>query len=179
MDNIDRLIADFRKEDTRAISDPDTNSRKDTIISDLEEYCSDERVLAFLLEVATDSSEYDLARFEVFKILFVRPIGNDVELDRIGLAIEEVLAAEKENENVRNFAAIAASSYMACPRVVNAIEQIAIDALENRNLRACAVDAIERNSISMRSINILQVLSKDRHFHQTAKRILREWGVTP
>jgi hypothetical protein len=179
MNNIDRLIADFRNEDTSAISDPDANSMKDTIISELEEYSSEEKVLAFLLEVATDSNEYDLARVEAFKILYVRPIGNDIELDRIVLAIEEVLISKKENENVRTYAAIAASSYMACPRVVNAIEQIAIDTKENRNLRACAFDAIERNHISTRSIRILQILSKDGHFYETAKRVLRDWGVTP
>lgn len=178
MNNIDRLIADFRNEDTSAIPNPDADSIKDTIISELEEYCSEEKVLAFLLEVATNSNEYDLARIEAFKILYVRPIGNDTELDRIGLAIEEVLISRKENEIVRNYAAIAASSYMACPRVVNAIEQIAIDTEENRNLRACAFDAIERNHASTRSIRILQVLSKDSHFHQTAKRVLQEWGVT-
>jgi hypothetical protein len=178
MNNIDRLIADFRSEETSAIPNPDADSIKDTIISELEEYCSEEKVLSFLLEVATNSNEYDLARIEAFKILYVRPIGNDTERDRIGLAIEEVLISRKENEIVRNYAAIAASSYMACPRVVNAIEQIAIDTEENRNLRACAFDAIERNHASTRSIRILQVLSKDSHFHQTAKRVLQEWGVT-
>lgn len=177
MDEIDRLITAFRSEDTASLPEPDSESQKDRIISELEDYSSEPKVLAFLLEVASDTAEYDLARIEAFKVLHVRPVGNDDERNRIGSVIAEVILNEEDDDDVRNYAAIAAAFYMAVPGVDEAVEKIVLDPQTDPNLRANGFDAIERNRTPKR-IRVVQSLLQDGQFSQTARRVLRDWGVT-
>lgn len=178
MDEIERLINAFRGEDTASLPEPDRESQKDRIISELEDYSSEPKVLAFLLEVAADTEEYDLARIEAFKVLHVRTVANDDERSRIGSVIAEVVLNEEDDDEVRNYAAIAAASYMAVASVVEAVEKIVLDTQANPNLRANGFDAVERNRRNPKSIRLVQSLLQDGQFSTTARRVLRDWGVT-
>lgn len=179
MNEIDRLIAAFRSEDSESLPDPDSDSQKDRIIAELEDHSSDPLVLAFLLEVAADAREYDLARIEVFKVLHVRPATNDADQNRIGLVIEKILLTEEDDEDVRNHAAVAAASYMTVPEVAEAVEKVVLDPQMNPDLRANAFDAIERTRRTPQSVRVVQALLQDGQFSQTARRVLREWGLPP
>lgn len=177
MKKIDRLISAFKNEDTASLPDPDSDSRKDEIVSDLEEYSADPRVLDFFLEAAADVAEYDLARIEVFNALNVRPIRGDLELIRIGSVIAKVLLNEDDDDEVRNYAAIAAASYMASREVAEAVRTIVLDPHSDGDLRANAFDAIERNGKTSESIEVVKKLIHDGQFRPTAARVLEDWGV--
>src|SRR5581483_143194 len=166
MNEIDRLIASFRSEDTNSLSNPDTDSVKDRVISDLEEYSSDSRVLAFYLEVAANRHEYDLARIEVLKVLHVRPTTDEAERTQIGKVIADILLGDTDDE-VRNYAAIAATSYMTAPGVADAVEQVLRDAQADPNLRANAFAAFESTGPIPRSVQAIRAVSQDTQFHQS------------
>jgi hypothetical protein len=65
------LIRQFKAEETSELGNIDT-SRKPSIVSSLEQFTDDDRVVEFRLSVATNENEYDLARIEVFKVLEVK-----------------------------------------------------------------------------------------------------------
>ena len=174
MDQIDQLIAAFESENTPSLSDPDSESVKDRVISELEAHSSDPRVLSFYLKVATNRDEYDLARIEVFKVLHVRPTESEGERSRIGVAIVGVLRNDGD-EDVRNYAAIAASSYMTVSVVQEVIESILLDSSIGPNLRANAFAAFESAGPTTSNIRVMQAMTKDATFQKSADRVLQKW----
>lgn len=175
MNEVERLITTFRSENTSALSDPDKDSIKDKIISDLEEHSSDPTVLKFYLEVAAEKNEYDLARIEVLKVLYVRPTSDNKEQSQIGRVIAEILLKDMDDD-VRNYAAIAASSYMTVRSVVDAVEHMLRDPQANPDLRANAFAAFKSAGPSPRNIQAIRAVIEDTQFQQSARRVLREWG---
>ncbi|VTS00660.1 hypothetical protein, partial : Uncharacterized protein (Fragment) OS=Paenibacillus alvei TS-15 GN=PAALTS15_05618 PE=4 SV=1: PT-HINT [Tuwongella immobilis] len=172
VNQITTLIAAYRAEETASLQDPDRDSQKVRMIAELENHSADSAVLSFLLEVAGDPNEYDLARIEVFNVLYVRRIATDAEQIQIGRVLTKVLRSNDDDDNVKNYAAIAAASYMAVPEVDEVIEKIVLDSQADPNLRANAFAAIERSPRTLHRIRLFQNLLQDDQFSQTARRIL-------
>lgn len=175
MDTITDLIAQFKAENTSKLDDVD-KSRKPSIVLALEDFADDDRAIDFLLSVASDESEYDLARIEVFKIFEIHEFVGLNLRNRVGNVIREVLSNGKDND-VRNYAAMAAASYMDVNQVIEQIDRILHDKLEDSNLRWNAFAAIKANGSSPISIDSLRRLLSDNEFKQSAGRVLSEWNV--
>ncbi len=173
MDAVMDLINQFKAEETNKLDKID-NSRKPTIISSLEDSVDDDRVAGFLLTVAADEIEYDLARIEAFKVFEIKDFTDSGVRSRIGRVIRDVLANSKVDD-VRNYAAMAAASYMDIEGVFEQIERILQNKQENSDLRWNAFAAIKSIGASSRTIDSLRRLLVDDEFVQSATRVLSEW----
>src|ERR1700728_2857336 len=125
MDTVMNLISQFKDERTDRLENID-KSKKPRILTDLEEFADDPRVADFLLAIASDETEYDLARIEAFKIFEVKDFADRGVHNRVGRVIRNVLSASNDND-VRNYAAIAASNYMDIEGVAEEIDRLLHD----------------------------------------------------
>lgn len=174
MDNIDTLIEEFNAERTSNLEKIDS-SRKAKIVSILEDYADDHRVSDFFFRVALNEQEYDLARIEVFKILEVNDFAN---LDVRNMAANVIckVLSHCQDEDVLNYAAMAAASYMHYESVVAEVERILLDTAQPANLRWNAFAAIKTLGVSQRSSDLLRSLLVDDEFKKSAARVLSEWA---
>ena len=175
MDEIERLIARFRSEDTARLADPD-KSIKPNIIQALEDHAADPRALDFLLHVAADRQEFDLARIEALKVLELHEARNDEERSRIAVVLTEVLVDDPDDD-VRQYAAMAAAYYMSDDRLAAAIVRTAFDMGEDINLRWNAFAAIKQLGPTPHGIEVLRRASETPEFRTSALLLLREWNV--
>jgi hypothetical protein len=175
MDKVGDLIAQFRSEDTDRLANIDT-SAKPSIIATLEDHTDDPRVGAFFLSVASDENEYDLARIEVFKIFEVHDHFDETLRQRIGRVIKDVLINSHDN-GVRNYAAMAAASYLETEGLWQRIAELVRDNNADSDLRWNAFAAIESSGPSPRNIDVLRSLQRDGEFNQSSTRLLAEWRV--
>lgn len=175
MNTIMNLIDEFKSEQTSKLNNIDL-SQKPRIVSALEDFADDQTVSDFYFSVALDEQEYDLARIEVLKILEVKDFVNLDVRKKAADIIRQVLSQSKD-EDVRNYAAMAAASYMDNEELVGEIERILLDASEPSNLRWNAFAAVKSNGVSQRSTNLLRTLMPDDEFKQSAARVLSEWGA--
>jgi len=83
MDLVMALINQFKAEETNKLDNIDKSGKPGVILS-LENYADDERVIVFLLSVAADENEYDLARIEAFKVFEVKDFDDLAARTRIG-----------------------------------------------------------------------------------------------
>jgi hypothetical protein len=174
MDEVGSLIEQFRAEDARALADPDF-SVKDKIIRKLER-SDDPRVLPFMLSVLSDEKEYDLARIEVLKVFEIRRRGEPSEDQSIGRAVRQILAADPDDD-VRTYAAMAASNYMDVEGVLDEVEKIIFDEGEEINIRWNAFTAVYKMGPHGRGVEIMTRAARVNEFRKAALRILKEWGV--
>jgi hypothetical protein len=177
MDAVTSLIGEFKAEESRKLTKVDP-SRKPDIILALEDFADDARVVEFLLSVASDESEYDLARIEVLKLFEVKDFGDPVVRTRIGRAIARVLSTTRDDD-VRNYAAMAAGSYLDAEGVFEEVERILHDDGADGDLRWNAFAAMKTGGPSARSISSLQRLLEDQDFKQSASQILSRWQQNP
>lgn len=175
MDAIAILIARYQAEDTNSLNDMDT-SEKPNIISALEDYANDDRVVAFLLAITGDEKEFDLARIEALKVLGVQGYSSQEIRNRVGSVLEHVLLYSADGD-VRIYAALAAASYLDIDAVFQAIDRILRNNDEESNLRWSAFAAIKRDGRSSRAVNLLRHLLADPEFKQSAERVLSELNV--
>lgn len=175
MDEIGRLIARFRSEDTGRLADPD-KSIKPNVIEALEEHAADARALNFLLHVAADRQAFDLARIEALKVLELREAWNDEERSRIAVVLREVLVDDPDDD-VRQYAAMAAASYMSDGRLAEAVVARVFDEGEDRNLRWNAFAAIKQLGPTLQGIELLRRASETPEFRTLALLVLRDWGI--
>jgi hypothetical protein len=174
-DEIERLIARFSSEDTGSLPDPD-KSIKPNIIEALEDHAADPRALDFLLHVAADRQEFDLARIEALKVRELREARNDEERSRIALVLREVLVDDPDDD-VRQYAAMAAASYMSEGRLAEAVVARAFDEGEDINLRWNTFAAIKQLGPTPQGIEVLRRASETPEFGTSALLILQKWGV--
>jgi hypothetical protein len=175
MDEIERLIARFGSEDTGSMADPD-KSIKPGVIESLEGDAADPRALDFLLHVAADRNEFDLARIEALKVLEMREARNDEERRRIALVLRDVLVGDPDDD-VRQYAAMAAAYYMSEGDLAEAVVGRAFDEGEDVNLRWNAFAAIKQLGPTPQGIKLLREASETREFRTSAVLILQKWGV--
>src|SRR4029077_20031031 len=99
---------------------------KSTIIEELEDHLSDERVISFFLKVIADMEEFDLARLAALKILQLWEPPSDRIRSRVGQKLASTLLAEK-NVLVQQWAAIAVQNLVRVPEVFNAVTALLVD----------------------------------------------------
>lgn len=175
MDEIEQLIVRFRSEDTGRLPDPD-KSIKPNIIESLEDHAADPRALDFLLHVAADRQEFDLARIVALKVLELREAQDDEERTRIALVLRDVLVDDPDDD-VRQYAAMAAAYYMSDDRLAAAVVATAFDDGEDQNLRWNAFAAIKQLGSTSQGIELLRRASGTPEFRTSALLILQQWGV--
>ncbi|MDT5157424.1 MAG: hypothetical protein QOH51_1781 [Acidobacteriota bacterium] len=175
MDEVGSLINQFREEGTQALANPDS-SVKDKIIRRLES-SDDPRVLPFMLEALSDACEYDLARIEILKVLELRRRGDSSEDELIGQSIRRILADDPDDD-VRTYAAMAASNYMDVEGVLDEVERTLFNEGEETNIRWNAFTAVKEMGPNSRSIEIMSKAAQVDEFKNSALRILKEWKAS-
>ncbi len=140
------------------------------------ERSDDVRVLPFLLRVATDEHEYDLARMEVLTDLRLRTYANDDDRLTVGRAVMHVLLNDPDDD-VRNYAAIAMRRFMDVPGALASVQQVLDNQDEEVVLRSSAFASMQRLGPTDQTIDIMRALIADSEFAKSASRILSEWGV--
>lgn len=170
------LISRFKAEEAGLLKGID-KSRKPQIIVDLEEFADDETVVDFLLSIASDEDEFDLARIEAFKIFEIKEYESQKIRQRIATVIREVLL-KSHDDQVLNFAAIAAASYMDDSEVVSEIERIVLDSKKDSVLRWNAFAAVKLCGRTPQLDDALRALTADEEFKVSAERVLSEWKVS-
>lgn len=133
----------------------------------------DPRAFLFLLGVAAND-EYDLARIEAFKILGVMELRCDADRERLARVAADVLRKD-EDDDVRDYAAMALANVMSVPEAMDAIESVVTDPAESRNLRHNAFFALERAEPTARATEVLQKLLTDEDLAVPADRVLSQW----
>jgi hypothetical protein len=156
----------------RAAPDGDEEIPLD-VIAQLEE-ARDPRIVPFLLEVVADLGGLDLARVEVCEVLKLREGMTAAERTAAAKALATVLF-DDEDGDVRNYAAMALSSFFDLPAARAAVERVLLDGREERNVRHNALFAIERSGSSPENTRLLQKLDADPELARSARRILGEW----
>ncbi len=172
MDEVELLIRQFKEERTESLADID-DSRKASIIEKLEGR-ADERVLKFFLEVLSDENEYDLARIEVLKILELKERGDEARDEEIGQLIKQILLADPDDD-VRTYAALAASNYLDVDGMLEAVVKILFDTAEDMNIRWNAFATIKKLGPKPQAIEIMTKAMQEPAFQKSAFRILEDW----
>jgi hypothetical protein len=172
MDDVQRLIQEFRSEDTTTLGD---FSKKVEIITDLE-YMDDQRIMPFFLEIVSDENEYDLARIEVLKILRLKePLEAETD-EKIARILTNILS-NSADDDVRIYAAMTASTYTGFVNLVEVLSTIIFDDQEDINLRWNAITSIEEMGDTEQSRRIMEKALPNNDFQDYAKRILNEWST--
>ena len=172
MDEVGHLIAQFRAEDITQVRD---SSNKIALLRQLEQhYGDDQRVLPFLLEVLSDTQEYDLARIEALKFFELKEEEDEDIGRQVGQAIKHILAHDPDDE-VRNYAAMAASSYVGVNGIVGELEKVIFNPEEDVNIRWSAFAAIEEMGPTNQSKRIMVKALQDEEFKEYTARVLDIW----
>ncbi|MBS0261543.1 MAG: hypothetical protein JSS02_06255, partial [Planctomycetes bacterium] len=129
-------------------------------VRDLEDSADDESVVNFLLTVARDDAEFDLARIEALKIFEIHEYQDQGIRYRIANTLSAVLAYSQDLQ-VRNFTAMAAASYINNEELASVIGRILHDSNEASDLRWNAFAAITKSKISAWSTDMLRGLLDD------------------
>jgi hypothetical protein len=87
-----------------------------------------------MLEALSDAREYDLARIEILKVLELRRRSDSSEDELIGQSIRRILADDPDDD-VRTYAAMAASNYMDVEGVLDEVERTLFNESEETNIR--------------------------------------------
>ena len=173
MDIVKSLIDKYTGEDTRKLADIDT-SQKPGIVLALEDHVEDNRVSDFLFAITLDEQEFDLARIEALKILEVTEFRNLTTRDNAAEVICKVLHGSRDDD-VKNYAAMAAAKYLDSGKVFQQIERILLDTKQPTDLRWNAFATIKLNGISGKSVALLKKMLSDDEFRESAERVLSEW----
>ncbi len=112
----------------------------------------------------------------MFKVLEIKDFADSDVRRRVGGVIRDVLSQSKDDD-VRNYAAMAAASCIDTEGVFEEIDRILHNKLEPSNLRWNAFATVKANVKSPRSVDSLRRLLADDEFKQSAGRLLSEWNV--
>src|SRR5579871_3576983 len=105
MDSIEKLILKFKSENTKKLKKIDDSIKPD-IVSELEDFDEDDRVVDFFVATAVDDAEYDLGRIEILKVFEVAEYSKAKNRKKVSEAICEVLT-KCADDLVLNYAAMA------------------------------------------------------------------------
>lgn len=176
MSRVADLICQFQSEDTHALEDMD-KSRKPDIVRELWPFAEDGVVIDFLISVASNEDEFDLARVMAFRVFENKQYRMQSDRTRIAQMIYTVLNRNKEDYLVLQYAALAAAYYMDHVQLKREVDRIMHDKEEECDLRWNAFAAVTRNPSTPQSVDSLRRLLADEEFSKSAARVLSEWGV--
>ena len=168
MDRIEELIANYRNEDTLALPRPDA-SRKPRIIEELGSD-DDPRALKLIVQAASDEAEFDLARIAAFRVLELRRPTAPEERQEIAEVIARVVKNDSDND-VRNYAAIAAAYYTTVDDVAEQIIRILLDDGENSDLRWNAFTAVEKMGSTAKALDAMRAIREVPEFQHARRSV--------
>jgi HEAT repeat protein len=128
MDRVDELISDFRN----ALETGRESAGKIDALSALARL-DDPRVTRFLIDVAGDPDEYDLARIEALKVLElaeVDPGDREAVVRMLGRVLDQ-----DEDDDVRSYAARALAGFTEVPGVLDVAASRVLDPDEDEDVR--------------------------------------------
>jgi hypothetical protein len=173
MDRIEELLSNYRGEDTGALARQDS-SKKPRIIEELGSF-DDPRALQLILEAAGDRSEFDLARIAAFRVLELKRPTAPEDQRRIADVIARVVK-EDPDDDVRNYAVMAATYYMIIDDVADQTIRVLQTDTENADLRWNAFAAIEKMGPTAKGLNVMRAIRGDSEFQRASERVLIEWA---
>lgn len=150
------------------------SAEKIEILRELEDLAEAE-VTRFLVSIAGDPNEYDLARIEAMKILELRRFGPDDDREPVARGIQRVLA-DDEDDQVRAYAARALANFAAVPGVLAAVGARVLDEDEDADVRHNAFFALERSCPTEEAIDLVTKCLADEQFKEGAERVLLSWS---
>jgi hypothetical protein len=145
------LIRQFQSEDTHALEDMD-RSRKPEIVRELWPFAEDGVVIDFLISVASNEDECDLAMVTAFRVSENKQYRMQSDRTRIAKSIYTVLNRDYDDYVVLQYAALSATYYMEDVHLNCAINRILHDKKKEGILRWNAFFAIAENPSTPRSI---------------------------
>lgn len=172
MSRTEDLVSSFREIEKQRGPDEESSQLLE-IISELESSISDPGVRSLLMDVAADSSGYDMARIAALKALQFWKHENN-EIQEVAEKLVSVLLTD-EDMDVRNYAAMSLSNYTEAPGVVEAIEKTLQDENEDLNLRHNSLFCLERGGPTEEARVVLFNLRNSRSLGDSARRILAAW----
>ena len=175
MSRIADLIHQFRSEDVRL--EENDKSRKPKIVEELDKFADDEIVIDFLLSIASDEAEFDLARIVAFRIFEYRQYTLQSVRTRIAEMINIVLNRDEDDYLVLQYAASAAANYMDNIKLEDTINRILHDKEKESILRGNAFFAVTCHPSTPRSSDSHSRLLADEQFSESAPRVHTEWNV--
>jgi len=173
--DVEDLISAFDAQQPTDVRGQEYGGKID-IVKEVER-SDDARVLPFLLRVATDEHEYDLARMEVLTDLRLRTYANDDDRLTVGRAVMSILLLPDPDDDVRNYAAIAMRRFMDVPGALDTIQAVVLDQQEGPVIRHSAFGSMRRLGPTNQTIDIMRALTHDSEFAKSASHILSEWGA--
>ena len=169
--NIESLIVEYR---AAHLTPAGECPRKIAILGAIEAVGpSRPAVLDFILAIAADSSDYDLARIEAFHIL------RSAELPAHSRArVAETLAGVLQTEGdelVLQHATSTAGWFADSPSVVSAAKSLLLDSAQDLDVRHNALFVLERAGPSPETAAALQLVGSDPDLGPASQRLLRSW----
>jgi hypothetical protein len=151
-------------------------SKKISILQELE-YLSDSESIPFMIETALNKTEYDLVRIEALKIIGVKKMKSKRLHNTAAAALNSILRDEYDDDDVRNYAAMATGHYLETDGVFEALIIILYDETADTNMRWSAFAEIERAWELAPKIcaSVMRHMMNDSEFRESAVRVLNEW----
>ncbi len=163
MDKIENLLSAFH-----------SGGDKFAVLGQIEDLV-DERATAFLVGVLRDTSEDELVRVEILKLLPHRKDRKASE-NHFGDAVMLILRNNADDELVRQYAAIAMRRFVECDGAIELLENVVRDESENFDVRYNALSAIEDNALLQPCRNALSRLTSVPELGRSAERTLRRFS---
>ena len=175
-DPVCRRINEYRR--LRAAGSGGTTRRCEIVEDDLYPY-DDPRIKDFLLDVATDVGDYDLARIAALKILgWKREDWALGPKQHAGVTARILRIFElDEDALVRNFAGQALAWHAKEPGVFEVAAAVVLDRQADLNLRHVAFNIVQGCLPGKEAQDVIRCLQRDTDFRPSAERILRERGL--
>lgn len=168
-DHVDELIARFRA----AVVTGQESAAKIDILLELVRV-DDPRVARFLIAVAGDSNEYDLARIQALKTLELREVEAGARDDVVRM-ISRILQDDEDDE-VRSYAARALAGFVDVQGVLEIATGRVLDPDEDDDVRHNAFFAIERSKPTPQAIGAMERCREEAEFRKGASRVLARWS---
>jgi len=167
-DRVEELIETFHKA-------PFVGQESSGKIAALEELArlDDPRVTRFLIDVANDPDEYDLARIDALKALELGEVDPE-DRGEVVRMIRQVLDQDEDDE-VRQYAARALAGFTEVSGALDVAIGRVLDSDEDVAVRHNAFFAIERSEPTPQALSLMERCLADEEFRVGAARVLDGW----
>jgi len=174
MTDLKDLIREYGQEITSELSNED-HSIKPRLIASMEDHLPNPIVWDFLLSVAGDTKELDLARMESLTVIGLADGLTPTQIDKTAKILLKVLESKNEDEDVCNSVVTAAKNFLDSDLLYEKILQILVGDQYESALRWNAIGSLERHGKRKSTIDAMSQLIEDDEYGFAAKRILAAW----